>query len=333
MIALFMLIIAVTTLGLSAAWIGRHPGMVTIQWQGYEIETSAGVLLILVLFTAIAVSMIYVILRNLLMAPKRFAERRSLKQLRLGLAEITHSVALLAASDVKQAQLHTRRAERHLGETPLTLLLKAQVSKTLGNDAQTKALLEKLLDHPQTEYVAAKSLADGEAKQKHIPQALMLAKRAHDLNPKLGDGAWTVFDLMVESGKLQEAETHAIQALKKKAFSRGDLTLARGKIAFKQALQTRQSGDKQATLRLLENALKAMPYHAEAGILAAQLYCETGQQNKAQSLILKQWKSNPSDTLAKLYLSTIKDEKPAKQAKLIDKLKATNPEARENIFL
>ena len=333
MISLLLLVIIISALGLSAAWLGNHPGNVSMNWLGYEIETSAAVLGALMLIVAITVSITYVFLRNILLAPSRIKTRRSLKQYKLGLAEITQSVAMLAANDLKNAQAHTKRAERHLGETPLTLLLRAQISKTEGSDSQTKVLLEKLLEHPETEYLAAKSLSDAEAKQQHAPQALALAKRAYQVNPKLPQSAWSVFDLHLNAGELQEAEAHAIAARKQKTFSASDLALANGKIAHKQAVNANQAGNKDAAIRSIEVAIKAMPHDANTGLLAAQLYSETNQHHKALALIKSQWKYVPSKALAAIFNDIIDDEKPAKQDKLKAKLQARNPTAAENTFL
>ena len=258
MIALFALLIIVTCFSLVAAWLADNPGMVVMHWFGYQIETSAAVLLAFALIAAIVASIAWGTLQKLFLAPSRFMERRSLKQYRAALSEITHSVAALAANDMSTASTHTHKAEKLLGTTPLTLLLRAQISKSEGSDDETRKLLEQLLDHPETEYLAAKSLSDAARKQQLLPQATKLAERANKVNPKESHGAWAVFDLHLAAGHFQEAEIHAQTARKKGAFSRADVKTALGRIALKQAENSLANGNKEHAVAFAKKAKKLL---------------------------------------------------------------------------
>lgn len=329
MIALLCMLFIIAVLGVLMAWLGAHPGSVRIEWFDYEIITSAPFLLLLIIIAAALLTLAYSMLRGLMRAPQQMGKNRDIKQLRLALNEITYSVAALAASDMKDAHKHTKKAEKFLGPTPLTLMLRAQISKNEGNDQETRLLLEQLLDHPETEYLAAKSLADGELKQQHLPQAITMAKRAHTANPKQSDGAWAVLELLLKDGQLQEAEAHVQQARKKKSFSKHDVKRAQGKIAFHQAKLAFDKGNKEAALNYAKIALKALPHNEEVVVLAAELYESIQHYGKALALIESQWKIAPSAALANLFRSVIDDEKPAKQDKLRAKLKAMHPQSPE----
>ncbi len=333
MIALFALLFIVAGCGLGAAWLGANPGMVTITWFDTQMETSVAVLLLLAIIAAIILTFMYNLLRRIFLAPSRFKERRSLKQYRLALTEVTHSVAALAVGDMDSASRYTKRAEKSLGTTPLTLLLRAQISKNAGSDEDTRKLLEQLLDHPETEYLAAKSLSDAAQKQHLLPKALQLAERAHRVNPKEVNGAWAVFNLHLDAEHFQEAEAHARNARKVGAFSRADMTKAKGKIALKQATNSYTNGNKANAFILAKQAVEALHGDIDAAELCAELYVESNKPRKALGLIQEQWKTLPSAKLAKLFLEITADEKPAKKEKLIEKLIASNGAAAENLLL
>lgn len=333
MIVLFALLVIVAGFGLVAAWLGENPGSVTMLWFGYQIETSVAVLILLALLAAIALTLSYNFLNRLLMAPGRFAERRSLKQYKVALAEITHSVAALASADMEGAKLHTRRAEKMLGTTPLTLLLRAQISKNAGSDEESRKLLEQLLAHPETEYLAAKSLSDAAEKQQLLPQALALAERANKINPAQAETALSVFELLLANGQFQEAEIHAVKARKAGAFNRADVARAHGRIALKQAENSYANGHRDNALLFATRAVKLCGGDIKSAEFLAKLYVETHQMKKAQKLIQTQWKAAPSSALAQYFLDAVADEKPAKQEKLVDALEASNPTASENSLL
>ena len=333
MIVLLFIILLVSLLGLLAAWMGQHPGNVTFLWLGYEVQMSVAVLIVAILIITVLASWLSGILKNLLLAPSRYMERRSVKQLQRGLLEITHSVAALAASDIKAAEAHTRKAEKQLGTTPLVLMLKAQVSKSSGNDEASRTLLLALLDHPETEYLAAKSLAEAEHKQQHLPQALQLATRAHQRNPKESGGAWALFELLLESMQWAEAESHIAHSRKKGAFTRSDTARAKGMLSYRMAQYAAQSGSKELALSKAKEAVKYLSGDADVAQLTAQLLWEHSKAQDAAALIRRQWKLKPTEALAALYLQLIEHEKPTRKDRLINALIKQNPTAAENSAL
>jgi HemY protein len=333
MTVLFALLIIVAGFGLGAAWLGENPGMVTMTWFDYQVETSVSVLLLVLIIAAIILTFIYNFLLRLLRAPGRYAQRRDLKHYRLGLCEVTHSVAALAASDIASATRHTKKAEKALGTTPLTLLLRAQISKSAGSDKESRELLEQLLEYPETEYLAAKSLSDAAQKQHLLPQALTFAERANRINPKQSGGAWAVFDLHLNTGNFQEAEIHAAKSRKKGAFSRADMLAAKGRIALRQAENSYANGHRENALTLAQQAINYMKDDIRAAELCAKLYIEFNQPQRALKIIQQQWKTAPSDQLAAYFHTITENEKPEKKQKLVEKLIASNPAAAENISL
>ena len=215
MIDLFLLLVFIACLGIVAAWLAENPGSVTIHWFDYRIDTSFAFLLLLALIAAALLVFIYSLVHRLMRAPKRHAERRELKHHRQGLTEITHSVAALAAADIAGAESHIRKAEKFLGKGPLVLLLSAQVAKSRGDDEKTRLMLEQMLDHKETEYLAARSLSDAAGRKKLFPKALALAERAMALNPKETGSLASVVGLHVRLGQWQEA-MHAIGRVTRK---------------------------------------------------------------------------------------------------------------------
>jgi HemY protein len=230
MINLLLLIIFVTCLGIASAWVAENPGQVTMYWFDYRIDTSFAFLLLLAIATAFILAYFYIMVRKLIMAPGQISTARQLKKHRKGLTEITYSVAALASADIKHAERHTKKAERLLGQTPLTLLLSAQIARSQGDDTKSRALLESLLDHKETEYLAARSLSDFATKQQLFPKAVAMAERAHQINPKDTSASTAMVGLYIRLGQWQEA----LEAITKSRLKHGEKQHYRGLVHLKQ---------------------------------------------------------------------------------------------------
>ncbi len=235
MITIIALLLTVTAFGLVGAWFGENPGEISVIWQGYKIETSVEILLLIIFISALLLVILYRFCSELWNFPGNIRNRRTIKNYQLALNSLTKTVAALASSDIDSAANHTKSIEKSLGASPLTLMLRAQISKSAGNDNETRILLEKLLEYPETEYLAATSLSDAAHKQKLLPDALNFAKRAYLAKTNHAAGAWKLLSAYIEDGKFQEAEIHTETARKNRAFSRADLKKAKGEIALKQA--------------------------------------------------------------------------------------------------
>jgi len=325
MLNLLLLLVFLSSTGIVAAWISENPGSVTIEWFHYRIDTSFGFLLLLSLLIAVTIAYAYIVLRRIILAPERFANRRSNRSYEKGLVELTYSVASLAASDVETAEKHAKKAEKILGRTPLTLLLSAQISKSQGDDAKTRALLEQMLDHKETEYLAARSLSDS-ASQNHLPTALAMAKRAEAINPQ---GVAQVIDLQIRLGAWQEA----LYAVDKAHVARAEKRRYKSMIYLEQGTQALDAAHPESALAAARLALKYAPKSISVTVFAARTMTANHQQQKAIKLITKKWKEAPHPDLAEAFRAVIAGEPREKQMKLMKKLASYHPDAEENAIL
>jgi HemY protein len=327
MINLLLLLLLLTCLGITAAWIAENPGHVTIFWFDYRIDTSFAVLLLLLLVSILVAAYAYILLRRIIFLPEILTRRRNLKLYEKGLAQLTRSIAALAAADAKAADMHTRKAEKLLGRTPLTLLLSAQIARTQGDDARTHALLNKMLEHKETEYIAARYLSEFESKQQHFPRALQMAQRAHAINPhEIGQ----VLSLHIRLGEWQQAITAIDKAMRRGKISRQEVLHYKGLVYLQQAMQLHETGQDESALTTARYALKYAPNFVPAIVLASKLLVANDHRAHAIRMIQKAWKKTPHLLLGNAYRSAISSEPKEKQIKLARKLAAGNPDTYES---
>lgn len=315
MIRDFLLLIFLAGVGLFGAWLAQNSGTVTMLWFDYRIETSVVFLLSAVFFAALFI----VCILQLMFAPKRFFERRKTRKLQEGISELTYSVAALAASDAASAEAHSRKLEKLLGKTPLTILLSAQIAKSKGNEAETNYLLAQLLQYKETNYLAARSLSEIESKQENLHKALELAGQAHSQN-QLDRGAilhvvgiqarmkkWNEAKSFVQKSKLARAEKKRIQAL----------------INIEQGGEFLDKGNDAEALPLAHFAIYHLPYFAPAAAFAATAYHENNSTSKAIRILKRAWRHSPNPLLLETLEKVILHLPAKKQEKIRDKLIGT----------
>ncbi|MDE3015498.1 MAG: hypothetical protein KGI29_01040 [Pseudomonadota bacterium] len=318
MIAPFFFLILLAGLGIAAAWMAEHPGAVTITWLDWRIDTSAAVLLAAAALLLCAWTLLTWILRT----PKNAVEARRSKHYRKGLAELTYGIAALAATDMQGAQAHMKKAEKHLGKIPLTLLLSAQIARSRGDEAGTRALLTQMLDHEETEYLAARSLSDAASKQLLLPQALAMAKRAYALNPGAKNAIASIVSLHVRLSQWQEADMALDQARRKGHLGHQELRRLRGIVRIQQGLAWLAAGRNEAALAAARAGIKDMPHFAPAVTLLARAFAACGQAKKALAIISGAWKRAPHPQLGAALRDIIALQPRAGQAKLTDQFRA-----------
>jgi HemY protein len=320
MINLLLLIVAVTSFGLVAAWLAENPGSVTMYWFDYRIDTSVAGLCVVALLFAFTLIAIISFVRMFVAAPRRFVERKSIRQYKKGLSELTYSVAALAASDWENAEKRTKKAQKLLGDIPLTLLLSAQVARHKQDNAKAKESLEQMLEHPETEYLAARLLSDAAGKNSQYKQALALAERAKSANKKGRFAALQIINVHLQQGDWQEA-LHAInQSYKDSALKRNERAHARALVFYKQAKKLIAEDKKEAAIYAINELIKTGTKHPAMVDFAARQLKEAGQFNHALSLLQSVWKSNPHPTIAETYRDLIRDLPEPKQKKLLHKI-------------
>lgn len=323
MINLLLFLFFIGCAGLTAAWLVENPGNVTMQWSGYQIDTSVAFIFLLILLASLAITLFAFTIRRLVSAPGQFMQRRSLKQLKSGISELTYSVAALAASDIESAETHTRKVEKLLGRTPLTLLLSAQIAKTRGDEKETQAKLEQLLEYKETEYLAARFLSDSANKYQNLPKALNLAKQAQNINPKDKASALAVVSLEVRLKHWHDA----LANLEKARLPRKEKQRIRALIQLEYAATLLEEGHDEEALHMARSALPVLPDFAPAAAVAARAYSENHKQGKALRVLKKAWKNSPSPLLAETLQDITAHEQPERREKLRALFSAEAPDA------
>ena len=117
----------------AAGFLAGHPGHVEIVWQGWQIDTSAAVLMAIFIVAVLLLWGLIALTGGLLRAPRRWRRRRAIRRRRAGDAAVTRGLVALAAGDAMRAQREAARATELLRGAPVPLLLAAEAAQQQGD--------------------------------------------------------------------------------------------------------------------------------------------------------------------------------------------------------
>ncbi|TVR97347.1 MAG: heme biosynthesis protein HemY [Rhodospirillales bacterium] len=297
---LFLIVIGVVAL--VAGWLAGHPGVVTLEWQDYRIDTSAAVLLAAVLVFAALVALLYRLWWSVLSAPKWVGRIRRDRRRRHGYSALSRGLVAVAAGDADTARRQARRATEYLNDPPLTMLLSAQAAQMEGDEQAAKRFFEAMRDQPTTEFLGVRGLLLQAIKREDWAEALTLARRAYRLNPRSEWVTQTLYDLQKRTGDWGDAAVTLDEAVKMKLIPASQSGQEKANLYYQ---QSRRAKGFEA-LRWARRAYKELPGHVPAAVRWAEMCIAEGRHRKAAGVIEDAWQRNPAPELVRVYFQAKK---------------------------
>lgn len=324
----FLALLAIAAFG--AVWIADRPGTVTIVWNGYEVATSLAIALVGVLVAAIALGLVWAVLRGVIELPEVLVRGSRERRRAKGFTALSRGMVAVGSGDPLAARRHASDAERLLGSEPLTLLLKAQAAQISGDREAAENAFQRMVDDPETRvlglrglFVEARRREDETAARAYAVEAARLAPSvtwANEavLEAQCADGDW--------AGALETVERRGSLGLLDKSVARRQRA-----VLLTAAAQRREAGEPEAALERAQQAVKLAPDLVPAACIAGRLLARRGDLRKAAKIVEAAWKANPHPDLAKVYLGlrtgdSVRDR--LARAETLAKLSSWHPEAR-----
>ena len=276
-----------------AFWLAMRPGAVSIEWLGYRLDTSVGILILAVAGLAVVAALLYRFWRFLLHAPRDLAQRVRAGKRQRGYQALTQGMVAVAAGEREEAARWARKADTLLDEPPLTMLLSAQAAQLSGDEAAARRYFTAMLDNEETRFLGLRGLLTQALREGDETRALDLARQAHALRPRTPWVLHSLFDLSQRCGDLETAERALKESVRAKALPRPEAERKHAVLLLERALAARHEGAARregaarheegagAALDLAREAHKLAPELIAASALFAELLIEAGDKPKA----------------------------------------------------
>jgi HemY protein len=323
-------VIVILGLAAAAVFLVDNPGRVEILWQGWQIDTSVGVLVAAGTLAALVVALVLWVLSLIFKSPRAYLRRRRERRRRAGYQALTRGMVAVAAGDPQEARRFARRAEALLAEPPLTLLLSAQAAQIGGDELAAKKFFTAMLDRPETEFLGLRGLLNQALRDGDRTTARQLAERAAAKRPNTAWAASTLFDLEAREQRWEEARMALERAAVKRLIAPATARHHRGVILYELSRAAEAAGDRQRALALAAEARSLTPDLATPAAYYARLSLAEGKVGRATRAVERAWRTAPGPELAEVYGEITKREAPLTRVARFQRLAAQNPAARES---
>jgi HemY protein len=325
MIRWLLFIAVAAVLAWIAGWLARSPGQVTLEWLGYHIETSVGILILGILILVAVLVVLFRLLSALMGTPKAWVRRYRGHRQRRGYRALSRGLVAVAAGDANGAHKQAGRASSLLDDRPLTLLLSAQAAQMHGDDKQAAQYFQAMRERPATEFLGLRGLLTQAMKRQDWAEAHKLALNAYRLNPKSEWVVSTLYDLQRRLGRWTDAEETLDQKVRLKLIASQDASRERADLLCHQSEE-----DADARLRWAGRAFKADPAYSPAAIRYADVLIAEGLEGRAAAAIEQAWAANPVPELADLYWRARRCDDAEGKLQAAHKLAKRNPDHLES---
>ncbi|WP_051609328.1 heme biosynthesis protein HemY [Fodinicurvata fenggangensis] len=314
-----------------AVWLAERPGAVSIEWIGYRVDTTVGLLLAAIFILVVVGALAYRFWRALRGAPRSLGRARQRSRRRKGYEALTNGLVAVAAGDAPQANKWAGRASNLLDEPPLVRLLEAQAAQLDNDEPTAKERFTEMLEYRETRFLGLRGLflqamrdGDEEAARRYL-------ERARNLRPQTPWVLNGLFELSERTGDLDRAEETMREIEKQHLLPRPEANRKRAVVLVEAAEADEAAGDTARARGHLASALKLERGFVPAILMAARLDQQKGRMRRARKLLEQGWREQPHPGMVEVYLEEPGlADKPYERIKRIERLTHSHPDHPES---
>jgi HemY protein len=326
-------LIVVAGLVTAGVFFADRPGRVEIVWQGWQVETSVGVLAAAAALATLAAALSYSLIAMIIRSPSRLRRYRRERRRRAGYRALAQGMVAVAAGDPHEARRYAKKADVLLADPPLTLLLSAQAAQLDGDEDAAKKFFTAMLGRPETEFLGLRGLLNQALRADDRSTALRLAERATALRPGARWAALSRFSLETRGERWEAARKTLAFAEKRRLIPRERARHHRGVLLFELSRTALANGERRRALGLAAEAQALTEDLAAPAAHHARLLLDDRRIGRAARAVERAWRTAPHPELAQVYEAIQDGELPLDRFKSCERLAAQNPTARESHVL
>lgn len=319
---MWRLLVFVLTVAVAAAalgWVADKPGSLTLEWLGYQVETSILVAGFALGVLTLAIVLLWSLARYLLTRPAVWVELKKRRREKRGLEALSRGLVAVGAGDKDAARKFSNQAEKLMPREPLTGLLRSQSAQLHGDRAAARAIFQNMAQAPETEMLGLRGLFLEAKRENESEAARQFAERAMERNPDLGWSVNALFEIQCKAGDWAGALRTLDVAQRQKQIEKGVAMRRRAVLLTAQAKEAEESDMNRARQLALE-AHKLAPELVPAAEIAGRVMASQGDGTRAARVIAKTWELSPHPGLALAYAYTRPGDGPRERLKRVEYL-------------
>jgi uncharacterized membrane-anchored protein len=160
-----------------ASWLGAQPGMLQLEWLGWQLEMRTSLAVAILVILALALVFIDRLFRGLLGLPSWLGRNLSRRRTESGHRALTLGLMAVSAGEPDEARRQAARAQRLLAAPQLTDLLSAQAAHMSGDHKAAGRYFTSLTRDRDTAFLGHIGLARLALENDQPDQALAAARR------------------------------------------------------------------------------------------------------------------------------------------------------------
>ena len=299
------LVILVLLAAVLASWLGAQPGMLAIEWLGWQVEMRTSLAVALLVVFALLLLLVDRLFRGLLGLPAWFGRNLARRRTESGHRALALGLMAVSAGEPDEARRQASRAQRLLAAPQLTDLLSAQAAHLSGDHQAADRYFTSLTRDKDTAFLGHVGLARLALEKDDPDAALAAARTALDIRPKSALAARQVMILEAERGNWAAAlPALSVVMAAGDADDETGMLLSRQKAAlsYLEALDDSAGSDtslrRRARIGKAQDALAVMPGFWPAALLLADLHEQAGSPKKAVKPLETAFRNMPHESLA-----------------------------------
>jgi HemY protein len=328
MIRLILYLVGVGLLATGLAWLADRPGLMVLNWQGYEIETTVFRAVVIFAFAIGLAVFLWSLLRQLWTSPAAVGRVINRRRQERGLEALSSGMIAIGAGDRSQAMRHAMLARKALPNEPLTHLLRAQAAQLSGDRSTARRIFEAMLGSQETEQLGLRGLFLEAEREGEHEAARQFAERALRLNVKLGWPVDALFELQCRAADWAGALDTLAAGKRNGHFEKADADRRRAVLLTAQAQALEDSNPDRAIALAMEAHALALDL-VEPAAIAGRLFSSRGQTSKVARVIEQTWKRAPHPDLAIAYAYARSGDSPRDRLERVKNLARTTPHSVE----
>jgi HemY protein len=325
MIRILLFTLAVLAAAIGLAWFADRPGAITVEWLGYQIETTAVVGTLAVVALVGLLILLWALLSYLFTRPAAVAAYVRERRRQQGYDALSRGLLAIGVGDRTLAQRYAGIAGRNLPREPLTALLRAQAAQLRGDRAAARRAFQAMLDSRETELLGLRGLFLEARRSNDNEAARALAEQAVKRDPRLAWGVNALFDMQARAADFEDAlDTLAIA--RGNGHIESDLAVRRRAVLLTAEAREAETAHPDKALALASEALRLAPSLVPAAEIAGRILASKGESRQASRVIARTWKLSPHPDLAVVYTFAKPGDAPRERVKRVKYLASLTPD-------